>query len=150
MAASVGRHKRAITLTGCLSRQSHCPQESRCLIRLSNTSERTGVAPKFVLLNVRRGKNHWKLRMASLDLLEKIHAAELWHPIVGNHDVEMSFPQFIESRNPVAGRDDVVSVSRQNCPHAKPRMMVIIDDEHSFAISVHPGLSFLARPLNSY
>jgi hypothetical protein len=71
---------------------------------------------------------------------DKFKAIQERHAVVGNHRIEMSFVQLIHGGATIAGGDHRISRMIQQCPQKKSRMMVIIDNEDSFAIAIHRGL----------
>jgi hypothetical protein len=70
-------------------------------------------------------------------LSEQLNAVQKWHTIVGDHRIERPLLQFNQSRSTVARRDHRVSRMIQQCLQKKPRMMVVIHNENSFAGAVH-------------
>src|SRR4051812_31302463 len=53
-----------------------------------------------------RNRDDWKLRIACPQLLDDLHAIELWHVDVDDHQVELASLKFRQSRLSIADRGD--------------------------------------------
>jgi hypothetical protein len=78
--------------------------------------------------------------MTGPHLFQKLRTAQPRHSVISDDQVEMSFAQLSEGREPVARRDDMVSLPSQGGNHEKPGVMIVVNDQYQFVRSLHPGL----------